>query len=597
MLTVLHGHSLTKLREMPDESVHCWISSPPYWGLRDYGTPPQVWGGDEQCEHEWGAELNGLKRTGGTRKSGLGNYNNGLSTQAIERKNANQCHDGGSCTFCQKCDAWFGHLGLEPSPELYVRNLVTVLREARRVLRSDGTFWLNLGDTYAGSRSGEKREIPHYDGRDYDRTLQNSRVALEPEQNIPVNGRRVKDGKSKQATNRAADFAAPHRSKRISRGNGRWGGGNNPSSGELKPKDLVGIPWMVAFALRSDGWWLRSAIPWIKRNCMPESTTDRPSTATEHIFLLSKSDQYFYDSDAVAVPASAATHARLSQNLEAQIGSQRANGGVGKTNGNMKAVGRKMAASGSGIKNNESSNDSVCLMVGDRNRRNSDWFFESWRQNSADEVQSWQGMLSDDNRAPLAFVINTQPYSEAHFATFPPKLIHPMILAGTSAWGCCSKCGAPWERNVELGEPDMEHRKACGGDDSGEYNPTGNGKYVDGTRAQNAQTTKQRILAGMVQRKTVGWLPTCECGSCSECGKDRKGRELCLCMERSEGGGAKWVPCPTIPCTVGDMFGGSGTTGEVALELGRNAILIELNDKYLPLIDQRCDVTPGLALA
>lgn len=578
MLTVLHGHSLAKLREMPDESVHCWISSPPYWGLRDYGLPPQVWGGDERCEHHWSEweekhserekSINGKSRTNERSYGG----------DPTRKFNGNhQKHSSGS--FCKKCDAWLGHLGLEPNPDLYVRNLVMVLREARRVLRSDGTFWLNLGDSYAGSRSGEKREIPHYDGRNYDRTLQNTRVALEPEQNIPVNGR-IKDVKLKQATNRGA---------------GRWGGGNNPSGGELKPKDLVGIPWMVAFALRSDGWWLRSAIPWIKRNCMPESTTDRPSTATEHVFLLCKSDQYFYDADAVAVPASAATHARLSQNLEAQIGSERANGGA-KTNGNMKAVGRKMSASGSGIKNNESFNNTVCLMVGDRNRRNSDWFFESWRQNSADEVQSWQGMLSDDNGTPLAFVINTQPYSEAHFATFPTKLIHPMILAGTSARGCCSKCGAQWERNVELGEPDIDHQRACGSDATGEYHGEATKDFVP-SRAQDASAVKARILAGMVQRKTVGWLPTCECGSCSECGKDRKGRELCLCMERSEGGGAKWVPCPTIPCTVGDMFGGSGTTGEVALELGRSAVLIELNDKYLPLIDQRCDVTPGLALA
>jgi len=196
----------------------------------------------------------------------------------------------------------------------------------------------------------------------------------------------------------------------------------------LKEKDLCGIPWMLAFALREDGWYLRQDIIWSKPNPMPESVTDRCTKAHEYIFLLSKSERYYYNQEAILEPVSPNTHARLAQDVEAQIGSERAHAG-GKTNGNMKAVGRqpqpswngsdfssqrkreihpnigrKMAEPGSGIKNNDSFNDACCLRVEERNRRS-------------------------------VWTVTTQPFPEAHFATFPEDLIKPCILAGCPQGG------------------------------------------------------------------------------------------------------------------------------------------------------------------
>jgi hypothetical protein len=159
----------------------------------------------------------------------------------------------------------------------------------------------------------------------------------------------------------------------------------------LKPKDLVGVPWMLAFALRAQGWYLRQDIIWAKPNPMPESVTDRCTKAHEYIFLLSKSERYYFDQDAILEPVSPNTHARVSQDVAAQIGSERAHAG-GKTNGNMKAVVRspKITAEGSGIKNNQSFIDAVALQVTERNKRS-------------------------------VWTVTTQGFKEAHFATFPTR--------------------------------------------------------------------------------------------------------------------------------------------------------------------------------
>lgn len=281
---ILKGDCRDVLRTLPAESVHCAVTSPPYFGLRDYGVA--------------------------------------------------------------------GQIGLEPTPDAFVDELVAVFREVRRTLRPDGTLWLNLGDSYAN------------DGKWGGHT----------------GGKHVK----------ALHCSPIGRNKRYT---------------GLKAKDLIGVPWMVAFALRADGWYLRRDIIWHKLNPMPESVRDRPSTAHEYVFLLSKSERYYYDADAILEPVSPNTHARLSQDVAAQVGSARANGG-GKTNGNMKAVGRgpKTTEAGSGIKNNESFAAAVCMPVTHRNKR-SVW--------------------------PLA----TEAFSEAHFATFPPALIEPCILAGCPAGG------------------------------------------------------------------------------------------------------------------------------------------------------------------
>jgi len=256
-----------------DGCVQCVVTSPPYWGLRDYGAA--------------------------------------------------------------------GQIGLESTPEAFVASLVAVFAEVRRVLKNDGTVWLNLGDSYAndGKWGGETGGKQSY---------------------LPDNDRQ-QVGREKRVTG-------------------------------LKPKDLVGIPWMVAFALRSDGWYLRASAPWLKRNVMPESVKDRPNSAVEQIFLLSKRPVYYYDPEAVkkvgAIPAG--TRAAKGSDVRSEL------------------------------KDVNGRPPEYWEYTGERNRRNSDWFFESW-----------QGLIGDEDGEPLAFVVNTRPYPGAHYATFPPALVEPCVKASS----------------------------------------------------------------------------------------------------------------------------------------------------------------------
>lgn len=319
-ITILTGDNRKLLSTLPDESVQCCVTSPPYWGLRDYGHADQI--------------------------------------------------------------------GQEATPAEYVANLVSVFEEVRRVLRADGTLWLNLGDSYA--RAPEKGGSGTPNGR-----------------NTPEMGYGLAQ------------------SAKVGSSDGMTGRGDRPGTrariAGMKPKDLVGIPWMVAFALREAGWWLRSEIIWHKLNPMPESVTDRPTSAHEKLFLLAKSETYYYDHGAIKEPVSAAS-----------LADGRTARGTRGTKGEYAAV------------------DGNCGFNPDgRNKRN------VWSVASA-------------------------PYPEAHFATYPPALITPCILAGCPSGG-----------------------------------------------------------------------------------------------------------------VVLDPFGGSGTTGKVALELGRRAILIELNPDYAKLIEQRTTTTVG----
>ncbi len=313
-LKILQGDCVQSLKQLADESVQCCVTSPPYFGLRDYG------------------------------------------------------HDG--------------QIGLEETPDEYVAKIVKVFREVRRVLRKDGTLWLNLGDSYASTGGA-------HGNRD--------------DNQLGVGAKRTH----------------------------AFGGGDQQARRAplgLKPKDLIGIPWRVAFALQADGWYLRQDIIWHKPNPMPESVQDRCTKAHEYVFLLSRSEKYFYNNKSIAEPVAESSVKRLTQpNIGNQLGSDRV---PGKTNGPMKAVGN----------------------CDSRNRR-------------------------------TVWTINTQGFKGAHFATFPVELPRLCILAGSKA-----------------------------GD------------------------------------------------------------------------------------VVLDPFGGSGTTGQVALELGRSAILCELNPEYVELIRRRCTTTIGLPL-
>jgi len=225
-----------------------------------------------------------------------------------------------------------GQLGLEATPDAYVSALVDVFREVRRVLKDDGTLWLNLGDSYA-SQGGA------HGGRDDNQT--------------GVGAKRLhREGVGDQMARTAP--------------NG------------IKPKDLIGIPWLVAFALRADGWYLRSDIIWAKPNPMPESVTDRPTKAHEYLFLLTKSPRYYYDWKAITEPVSGTAHGRGS------------------------GVNPKAALNAPGAKQNASFSAATAGLVDERNKRS-------------------------------VWTVATQPYPEAHFATFPEALIAPCIFAGSRA--------------------------------------------------------------------------------------------------------------------------------------------------------------------
>ena len=338
-----------------------------------------------------------------------------------------------------------GQIGLEKTPEEYVEKMVQVFREVRRVLRDDGTVWGNWGDCYnAAGRKGHGTRIGH-----------------------------------KQQTNRASITGADE---------------NRPTAPGLKPKDLVGIPWRVAFALQADGWYLRSDIIWAKPNPMPESVTDRPTKAHEYIFLLSKSERYFYDAEAIKEMAVS-----------------------GEDMGVLRSVvhtdGKYVAWHAKSIKDRQDAGvDSKTAGTGFRNKR-------------------------------TVWTIATQPYPGAHFATFPPKLIEPCILAGTSP-RACEICGAPWERVMEKQLiPQYESRH-------GGYNARGGPKGM----VDMSKTWKP----GVNLTTTTGWRPTCTC--------------------KNEGTGR---------CIVLDPFAGSGTTLWVAEHFGRDSIGIELSPEYCELINKR----------
>jgi DNA modification methylase len=238
------GDCLDILPTLPAESVQCVVTSPPYWGLRDYGTA--TWkGGDDACDHI-------APKKGGTGES---------SALQLSRKRIDFESGGQYRSTCGKCGATRidSQIGLEASPKAYVEKLVAVFREVKRVLRPDGVLFLNLGDTYASDAG--------------------------------------------------ACVRGTHCGKNIAAGQLGQPNRKFTSRSTLKPKDLIGIPWRVAFALQEDGWYLRQDIIWAKPNPMPESVTDRCTKSHEYIFLLTKSGKYFYDAEAVKEPAEPFRHA------------------------------------------------------------------------------------------------------------------------------------------------------------------------------------------------------------------------------------------------------------------------------------------------
>jgi DNA modification methylase len=235
MKSILQGNVLDRIKDIEEKSVQCVVTSPPYWGLRDYGTAEWKQG-DKKCDH-----IEKIPFSGNT---GIRDHKKETTKKEVEGKSIQYKSK------CKKCGAIRkdSQLGLEETPEEFIENMVKVFRGVKKVLRDDGTLWLNLGDSYASNQS---------------------------------KGDRVSKYSKKQKTNI-----------------GKLGGSQKVPKG-FKSKDLIGIPWRVAIALQQDGWYLRQDIIWHKPNPMPESVKDRCTKAHEYIFLLSKSPKYYYDSDAI----------------------------------------------------------------------------------------------------------------------------------------------------------------------------------------------------------------------------------------------------------------------------------------------------------
>lgn len=305
-----------------------------------------------------------------------------------------------SCRTCVTSPPYFGlrdygmagQLGLEASVEEYVANLVSVFRLVRDCLTDDGTLWLNLGDSYAGS------------GRGGD-TGKSGLVGSTTSQDESKRGRAAQTGSQLHA--------GLHESARQEGVVGRAG---VPPPG-FKMSDLMGVPWRVAFALQADGWFLRQDIIWHKPNPMPESVTSRCTKAHEYIFLLSKNRKYYFDAGAIKEPAAMSSVARLSQpTLGEQTGSDRV---PGKTNGRMKAVGH--------LPGNKSHRGQTAFEAGDERMRTKAGLVDYYARVAANP----ELMMKRNKRS--VWTVTTKPFKEAHFATFPPDLIEPCILAGSAA--------------------------------------------------------------------------------------------------------------------------------------------------------------------
>jgi DNA modification methylase len=336
--TILVGDVRERLKDIPDGSVQCCVTSPPYYGLRDYGTA-QWDGGDAACDHK----PDRTPRTDRAAGESTG------STAYVAAQEPAYRHECGKCG-AVRIDS---QIGLEPTLAGYIAAMVEVFREVRRVLRDDGVCWLNIGDSY-NAQPGQRKET---------------------------------------------DKAGP---KQMSNA-GSPGAPSRHESG-MKPKDLMMVPARLAIALQDDGWWIRSDVIWGKLAPMPESVTDRPTCAHEHIFLLTKNAKYFYDADAVRTELAASSIDRLAQDVESQTGSTRANGGD-KTNGTMKAVQRTDKQRG--------------------HSRRHDGFNDRWDAMSKEEQQAGGANLRN------VWMLGPDPFSGAHFAVMPREIARRCIKAGS----------------------------------------------------------------------------------------------------------------------------------------------------------------------
>lgn len=373
---VYEGHALDVLKTFPEKIFNTCVTSPPYYGLRAYGTDPVIWDGDENCQHKWISAT----YVRNSKASGVKQLTNiGANSRDVPVKN----------DFCSKCGAWRGELGSEPTPELFIKHLVDIFREVKRTLRDDGTIWVNMGDSYfgGGGASGHTSETKNF-------------------------GRTTESYGAVKTANRKSDY--------------------------LKPKDLIGIPWMLAFALRADGWYLRQDIIWNKPNPMPESVTDRCTKSHEYIFLMSKSSKYYYDAKAIATPYKDKTYTTFGCQSN---GYGDGTGLVKSENwGNDISIRKpKQWKTPDGWDTGKGSHGTI-------HREGREKGFKGYKhrgKNADKTIHGHSGNFDSDGNLigdglankKSVWTVATQSFPEAHFATFPELLIVDCIKAGCPEGG------------------------------------------------------------------------------------------------------------------------------------------------------------------
>ena len=447
---ILLGDVRARLADLPPDSVHCVVTSPPYWGLRDYGV--------------------------------------------------------------------VGQLGLEPTLGEHIATMVDVFRAVRRVLRPDGVCFVNYGDCYATTPNGRSAADTKAAGGD-DRTFRDKPFSTVG----PVFSDSASGGY------RGGD-------KNFNQSSGRVVAG-----GFLKPKDLCMVPQRFAIAMQDDGWWVRSVFPWLKRNAMPESVSDRPATATEWMFMFTKSSRYFWDADAVRRQAAPAAPYKAPSGWDQSEG---AHGSIHREGGARSDKQRGHSRRHAGFNARWDAMDKAEQAANGRNFRNSDLFFDS--------LDGAHGLIVDGDGLPLAMDVAPKPFSEAHFATFPPDLVEPLIRGATSERGVCPHCGAPW---VRVANKDLVDTPAVSHGSAVDCRDTGGLAAGD----QGSRRARDGHVPGMITRVvTIGWEPSCSC----------------------EGNAP-------VPAVVLDPFGGAGTTALVADIMQRDAIITELNPEYAEIARKR----------
>lgn len=540
---IILGNSLEVLKEMPEDSLQTCGTSPPYYNQRLYEGDPVIFDAQPDCEHEWTKAPTFSTKTG---KQGSTEFTKNPSLVESMKK-----PEPGM--FCIHCNAFNGFLGLEPTPELYVKHLVDIFREVRRVLRKDGTLWLNVGDSYASSPGGYWPS-----GDEFDNEYRKIHRGARRERQIPG----------------------------------------------LKPKDLIGIPWMLALALRDDGWWLRSTIIWRKMNCMPSSASDRPTTDFEYIFLLAKNGarpcfwthrdgygsrtkpepDYRWKDMLVGDEVDAEPEGDWRTEIFADVGSPTARKEEGDPGDEATARRRwkrfNLWKGHAYYYNGDAINEPIAVkwqishykyMNGNidnykNGRRGSPGIHGSINQAGRNKRTVWEdelhlascheqfedfllekmgpewmdGMLEEYceriGDASTSFLdMNTRGFPGAHFAVFPEKLVEPMILAGSSDT-VCPNCGAAWLPRKEK---------------TGEFQRRGTGNQEGSPYAE--QSSMQAIY------EEKGLQPTCGC-------------------ENNDGSGASVVL---------DPFSGAGTTCVVAKRKHRHWTGIDTSQEYMHMSERR----------